>query len=107
MKESKKLEYYELAVYCLSALLIVSLIGTGLNQYLLIKETTLRIVAEKEWQLVHDKETIQLAGCNNFELFVRVNESGECFRAINQMNNSQFTEVYNVCDQDVLVRCLQ
>ena len=100
--------------YFLLFLVCVSLIGLFSLNFQLMKQSTrvaqlenLTVDLDKEWTIVGHKDTMKLDGCKDFKLYVAVNESGECFRPINQMNNSQFTEIWNTCPTTVVVRCLQ
>ena len=107
-------EEYKTAVFILLILIGVGLLGMfilniqsmGQIRKIIILENNLTTL-NKTWTIVGEGETIKLDGCIDFELYVAVNESGECFRPINQMNNSQFKEIWNMCKQSVVVRCIQ
>lgn len=67
------------------------------------------ILKAKEYTLLHNNKLLNLSKqkCINFELYIRFNESGVCFRPLNQLNNSKIQEIHNLCNQDLLVRCIQ
>ncbi len=113
MKTNKKKLIPIEGAYFLLFLVGVSLIGLFVLNFQLMQQSTrvavlqnLTVALDKEWNIIYQGDTMYLEECNDFKLYVAVNESGECFRPINQMNNTQFTEIWNTCPTTVVVRCL-
>ena len=115
-REITRLEFQETISTLLAMLLFFSFVGLGINFFTNQKNENriteleqMAVYLDNEWTMLNYDDYLNLSelGCKDFDLFVRYNETGNCLRPLNQMNNSQIYEIWNVCPQDIVVRCYQ
>jgi hypothetical protein len=87
--------------------IILIVLGGAFVYKIMMQEMRIKGLQEQnnQWQLVTSQQEINFENCSSVQLYIKINETGTCSQAMNQLDFTRFKKILNMCSQDVLLRC--